>query len=51
MRILRRPLKIVFIGEEGVDEGGLVKDYFQVILPYIYQQAFAPIDAQHTVCV
>ena len=28
---LRKPLKIKFIGEEGVDEGGVQKEYFQVI--------------------
>lgn len=29
-RFLRKPLKIKFVGEEGVDEGGLLKEYFQV---------------------
>lgn len=27
---LRRPLKIVFEGEEGVDEGGLKREFFSV---------------------
>ena len=28
---LRKPLKVKFAGEEGVDEGGVSKEYFQVI--------------------
>eukprot|EP00938_MAST-03A_sp_MAST-3A-sp1_P002957 g2957.t1 len=28
---LRKPLKVKFVGEEGVDEGGVQKEYFQVI--------------------
>lgn len=29
-RMLKRPLKVKFIGEEGVDEGGITKEFFQV---------------------
>lgn len=29
---LRRPLRIHFVGEEGVDEGGLKKEFFQLLL-------------------
>ena len=29
---LKRPLKVKFIGEEGVDEGGITKEFFQVLL-------------------
>jgi ubiquitin-protein ligase E3 A len=28
---LKKPLKIFFVGEEGVDEGGLKKEFFQLI--------------------
>lgn len=27
---LKKPLRVQFVGEEGVDEGGLQKEYFQV---------------------
>ena len=30
-RVLKRPLKVKFIGEEGVDEGGVTKEFFQVV--------------------
>ena len=29
---LKKPLKIIFDGEEGVDEGGVKKEFFQVML-------------------
>ena len=29
---LRKPLKILFIGEEGVDAGGLKKEWFQLVI-------------------
>lgn len=31
-RMLKRPLKVKFIGEEGVDEGGVTKEFFQVLM-------------------
>lgn len=27
---LKKPLRVQFVGEEGVDEGGVQKKYFQV---------------------
>ena len=27
---LKKPLKVQFLGEEGVDEGGVQKEFFQV---------------------
>lgn len=27
---LKKPLRVTFVGEEGVDEGGVRKEYFQV---------------------
>ena len=29
---LKKPLKVVFIGEEGVDEGGVRKEFFQLLM-------------------
>eukprot|EP00871_Galdieria_phlegrea_P003686 jgi/Galph1/4318/GphlegSOOS_G2983.1 len=37
-RELRKPLRVVFLGEEGVDEGGLQKEFFQLII----LELFAP---------
>jgi hypothetical protein len=30
-RVLKRPLKVVFEGEAGVDEGGLRKEFFALL--------------------
>lgn len=30
--VLRKKLKVVFIGEEGVDEGGVAKEFFQLLI-------------------
>ncbi|KAI8470880.1 MAG: hypothetical protein J3K34DRAFT_451731 [Monoraphidium minutum] len=35
---LRKPLKVQFVGEEGVDEGGVQKEFFQLLV----RQAFNP---------
>ncbi|EGD77865.1 ITCH protein [Salpingoeca rosetta] len=43
MRAWTLPLRVHFEGEEGVDEGGLVKEYFQLILPKIISRAFRPL--------
>lgn len=29
---LKKPLKVKFIGEEGVDEGGVQKEFFQLLV-------------------
>ena len=29
---LRKPLKVVFSGEEGIDEGGVRKEFFQLLM-------------------
>eukprot|EP00051_Salpingoeca_urceolata_P000007 m.32341 g.32341 ORF g.32341 m.32341 type:complete len:746 (+) comp10011_c0_seq2:184-2421(+) len=31
-RSLKKPLKVQFVGEEGVDEGGVQKEFFQIVL-------------------
>jgi len=33
---LKKPLKVQFIGEEGVDEGGIAKEFFQLLLRDIF---------------
>ncbi|GJQ10768.1 hypothetical protein GpartN1_g2559.t1 [Galdieria partita] len=35
-RELRKPLRVVFLGEEGVDEGGLQKEFFQLIIAELF---------------
>lgn len=32
---LKKPLKVQFVGEEGVDEGGVSKEFFQLIIKEI----------------
>jgi ubiquitin-protein ligase E3 A len=37
---LKKPLKVVFSGEEGVDEGGVRKEFFQLITAKIFDPDF-----------
>ncbi|EKX35688.1 hypothetical protein GUITHDRAFT_46418, partial [Guillardia theta CCMP2712] len=37
---LFKPLKVVFIGEEGVDEGGLKKEFFALIVQQLFDPSF-----------
>lgn len=37
---LKKPLKIVFDGEEGVDEGGVQKEFFQILIEQLYNKDF-----------
>eukprot|EP01119_Soliformovum_irregulare_P023205 TRINITY_DN8079_c2_g1_i2.p2 TRINITY_DN8079_c2_g1~~TRINITY_DN8079_c2_g1_i2.p2 ORF type:complete len:422 (+),score=148.47 TRINITY_DN8079_c2_g1_i2:1779-3044(+) len=39
-RDLRKPLKVIFEGEEGVDEGGLAKEFFQLVLEKLFDPAY-----------
>jgi hypothetical protein len=36
----KRPLKVAFDGEEGVDEGGVQKEFFQLLLAEMYNPDF-----------
>lgn len=33
---LKKPLRVVFIGEEGVDDGGVRKEFFQLVLREVF---------------
>lgn len=37
---LRKPLKVVFMGEEGVDEGGVRKEFFQLLVEQLFAVDF-----------
>mmetsp|Transcript_22197 Transcript_22197/g.39990 ORF Transcript_22197/g.39990 Transcript_22197/m.39990 type:complete len:758 (+) Transcript_22197:41-2314(+) len=37
---LKKPLKVVFDGEEGVDEGGVQKEFFQLLVEQLYNEDF-----------
>eukprot|EP00753_Platysulcus_tardus_P019998 PLAT7684.1.p1 GENE.PLAT7684.1~~PLAT7684.1.p1 ORF type:complete len:1089 (+),score=659.90 PLAT7684.1:30-3269(+) len=37
---LKKPLKIIFRGEEGVDEGGLTKEFFTLLLTQLFDPAY-----------
>ncbi|RHY80502.1 hypothetical protein DYB35_007191 [Aphanomyces astaci] len=37
---LKKPLKVKFIGEEGVDEGGVKKEFFQIIIRQLLDPDF-----------
>lgn len=37
---LKKPLKVKFVGEEGVDEGGVRKEFFQILLRQLLDPSF-----------
>eukprot|EP00976_Prorocentrum_cordatum_P094965 1189995-Prorocentrum_minimum.AAC.2 len=37
---LKKPLKVHFVGEEGVDEGGVQKEFFQLLIRQIFDPSF-----------
>eukprot|EP00438_Fugacium_kawagutii_P016215 Skav233263 [mRNA] locus=scaffold4476:6494:16373:- [translate_table: standard] len=37
---LKKPLKVVFDGEEGVDEGGVQKEFFQLLVEQLYNEDY-----------
>jgi hypothetical protein len=36
----KKPLKVQFVGEEGIDEGGVQKEFFQLIVAEILDPKF-----------
>lgn len=34
---LKKPLKVVFVGEEAIDEGGVTKEFFQLVVSYLHE--------------
>jgi E3 ubiquitin-protein ligase HERC4 len=45
--VLKRPLKVAFHGEEGVDEGGVKKEFFQLIVREIFKEEFGMFTYNH----
>ena len=39
-RDLRKPLKVAFVGEQGVDEGGVAKEFFQLFVRRVFDPSF-----------
>jgi len=37
---LKKPLKVVFVGEEGVDEGGVKKELFQLLISQLFSDQY-----------
>ena len=37
---LKKPLKVQFVGEEGIDEGGVQKEFFQLIMSQIFDVSY-----------
>ena len=35
-----KPLKVVFIGEQGIDEGGVRKEFFQLLIAQLFDPAY-----------
>jgi len=37
---LKKPLKVQFVGEDGIDEGGVQKEFFQLIMAQIFDVSY-----------
>jgi hypothetical protein len=37
--ILKKPLKVTFSGEDAVDEGGVTKEYFQLLISHLFAES------------
>ncbi|KAF4324329.1 hypothetical protein BBO99_00003235 [Phytophthora kernoviae] len=37
---LKKPLKVKFVGEEGIDEGGVQKEFFQILIRQLLDPAY-----------
>ncbi|EFJ08655.1 hypothetical protein SELMODRAFT_447965 [Selaginella moellendorffii] len=37
---LKKPLKVVFVGEEGIDEGGVQKEFFQLLVRELFNPQY-----------
>ena len=37
---LKKPLKVQFVGEDGIDEGGVQKEFFQLIFAQIFDVSY-----------
>ena len=44
----KRELKIKFANEEGVDEGGVKKEFFQLIVRHLFDVEYGKLDIQFT---
>ncbi|GLC35097.1 hypothetical protein PLESTM_000279200 [Pleodorina starrii] len=45
---LKKPLKVKFIGEEGVDEGGVAKEFFQLLVRQLFNPDYGMFTADPT---
>ncbi|GIL42536.1 hypothetical protein Vafri_497 [Volvox africanus] len=45
---LKKPLKVKFIGEEGVDEGGVAKEFFQLLVRQLFNPDYGMFSADPT---
>ena len=36
----KKPLKVKFFGEEGVDEGGVSKEFFQILISELFEPKY-----------
>eukprot|EP01041_Mallomonas_annulata_P011292 gene11292-23629_t len=49
---LKKPLKVIFTGEEGIDEGGVRKEFFQLLTSQLFDIQFGmfmPVDENRSV--
>ncbi|CDJ46027.1 E3 ubiquitin-protein ligase, putative [Eimeria brunetti] len=49
---LRKSLKVVFIGEEGVDQGGVTREFFQLLVDELFNPAYGmfTVDEESSSC-
>eukprot|EP01018_Ginkgo_biloba_P007846 Gb_36705 [translate_table: standard] len=48
---LKKPLKVQFIGEEGIDEGGVQKEFFQLLVRDIFDPKYGMFNYNEETCL
>eukprot|EP00357_Protocruzia_adherens_P017248 CAMPEP_0115007470 /NCGR_PEP_ID=MMETSP0216-20121206/21207_1 /TAXON_ID=223996 /ORGANISM="Protocruzia adherens, Strain Boccale" /LENGTH=744 /DNA_ID=CAMNT_0002374435 /DNA_START=239 /DNA_END=2473 /DNA_ORIENTATION=- len=43
-KVLKKPLKVEFVGEQGIDEGGVKKEFFQLIVKELFDPKYGMFD-------
>ena len=38
---MRKPMRVEFVNEPAIDEGGVIKEYFQLLLKEIFRAEYA----------
>ena len=48
---MKKKLKVEFIGEEGVDAGGLGKEWLLMVVSEVFKSEYGMLNSHETICV